>query len=86
MREKETAVDYPDLIILIMITLITLIIKVIRAPVVAMDSLTCISPRIVESEMREELHDARRPEERQCENIASHVAEDIRKCTRFNEE
>ena len=56
-----------------MITLITLIIRIIRAPVVAIHSL---SPRIVEYEVMEELDDTRRPEERRCENIASHDAED----------
>ena len=59
-----------------MITLITLIIRIIRAPVVAIHSLSRISPRIVEYEVMEELDDTRRPEERRCENIASHDAED----------
>ena len=59
-----------------MITLITLIIRIIRAPVVAIHSLSRISPRIVEYEVMEELDDTRRPEERRCENIAYHVAKD----------
>ena len=59
-----------------MITLITLIIRIIRAPVVAIRSLSRISPRIVEYEVMEELDDTRRPEERRCETIASRVAKD----------
>ena len=59
-----------------MITLITLIIRIIRAPVVAIHFLSRIRPHIVEYEVMDELDDMRRPEERRCENIASHVAKD----------
>ena len=59
-----------------MITLITLIIRIIRASVVAIHSLSRISPRIVEYEVMEELVDTRRPEEQRCENIACHPAKD----------
>ena len=62
-----------------MITLITLIIRIIRAPVVAIHSLSRISSRITEYEKMEEWDDTRTPEERRCEYIASHVADDILK-------
>ena len=74
--ERKKAVDYPDFIISIMITLITLIIRIIRAPLVATQSLSRTSPRIVDLYVMKELDDTRKPEEWRCENIASHDAED----------
>ena len=59
-----------------MITLITQIIRIIRAPLVATQSLSRTSPRIVDLYVMKELDDTRRPEERRCENIASRDAED----------
>ena len=59
-----------------MITVITVIIRIIPAPVVAIHFLLRIRPHIVEYEVMKELDDMRRPEERRCENIASHDAEE----------
>ena len=45
-----------------MITLITLIIKIIRAPLVAIQALSRTSPRIVDLYVMKELDDTHRPE------------------------